>query len=145
MTSILIKRTTTQCRFARTRRSATEFGRSFGRFLLAYVAVGTKMAHNHLAIGKLNKFPSERAVPRSEKPAVCSLVVRVVVLGRTTCWKLRTCKKQLAIKVASTPLDIAVALHSGTVLVAVAVHLVVLAREIFGIVVCTYGLANRQV
>ena len=101
--------------------------------------------HNHLAIGKFNKLPRERAVPRSEKPAVRSLVVRVVVLGRTICWQLRASKKQLAIEVASTPFDVAVALHRGAVPMAVAVHLVVLAREIFGIVVCTYGSENRHV
>ena len=100
--------------------------------------------NNHLPIGKLDKLPRERAVPRSEKPAVCSQVVRVVVLGRTICWQLRASQIQLAIKLASSPLDIAVALHRGAVLVAVAIHLVVLSREIFGVVVCTYGLANRQ-
>ena len=102
------------------------------------------MAHNHLPIGKLNKLPRERAVPRSEEPAVCSLVVRVVVLGCTIYWQLRARQIQLAIELAPTPLDIAVALHRGAVLVAVAIHLVVLPREIFGVVVCTYGLANRQ-
>ena len=130
-----MKRTTAVYWFAFTRRAATEIGGSLRRFLLA--PVGTKVVHNHLTIGKLNKFPRERPVPRSEKPAVCSLVVRVVVLGRTICWQLRTSQKQLAIKVASTPLDIAVALHRGAVLVAVAIHLVVLSREIFGIVDCT--------
>ena len=100
--------------------------------------------NNHLTIGKLNKFPRLRAVPRSEKPAVRSLVVRVVVLGRTICWKLRTSKKQFAIKVASTPLDIAVALHIGAVLVAVAVRLIITTRKIFGIKVCTYSLTNQM-
>ena len=98
--------------------------------------------HNHLAIGKLNKFPRERAVPRSEKPAICSLVVRVVVLGRAICWQLRTSQKQFAIELASTPLDIAVALHRGAVLVAVAVRLIVVAREIFDVIVCTYSFTN---
>ena len=102
------------------------------------------MAHNHLTIGKLNKFPRERAVPRSEKPAVRSLVVRVVVLGRTTCWQLRTSKIQLAIEFACTPLDIAVALHRGAVLVAVAVRLIITTCEIFGIKVCTYSLTKHQ-
>ena len=95
------------------------------------------MTNNHLVIGKLNKLPRGRAAPRSEKPAVRSPVVRVVVLGRTICWQLRTSKIQLAIELACTPLDIAVALHRGAVLVAVAIHLVVLSREIFGIVDCT--------
>ena len=101
--------------------------------------------HNHLAVGKLNKLPRERAVPRSEKPAICSLVVRVVVLGRTVCWQLRASKIQLAIEFACTPLEITVALHRGAVLVAVAVHLIVSPREIFGIKVCTYSLTKRQI
>ena len=140
-----LQRTAAVYRFPPTRRSATKLRRSFGRFLVAHTAVSTKVMNNHLTIGKLNKFPRERAVPRSEKPAVRSLVVRVVVLGRTTCWQLRPSEIQLAAEFACTPLDIAVALHSGAILVAVAVHLVVLTREIFGIVVCTYGLANRHV
>ena len=137
-----MQRTTAVYRFPLARRSATEFGRSLRRFLVAYAAVGTKVVNNHLAIGKLNKFPCLRAVPRSEKPAVRSLVVRVVVLGSTICWKLRTSKKQLAIKVASTPLDIAVALHRGAVPVTVAVRLVITTCKIFGIEVSTYSFAN---
>ena len=97
------------------------------------------MAHNHLAIGKLNKLPRERPVPRSKKPAVCSLVVRVVVLGRTIRWQLRPSRNQLATECACTPYHIAVALESGAVLVTIGVHLVILAREIFDIEACTYG------
>ena len=137
-----MKRTTAVYRFAFTRRAATEIGGSLRRFLLA--PVSTKVVHNHLTIGKLNKFPRARPVPWSEKPAICSLVVRVVILGRTICWQLRASQIKFAIELASTPLDIAVALHRGAVPVAVAVHLIVLTREIFGIVVCTYGLANMQ-
>ena len=107
------------------------------RFLLA--PVSTKVVHNHLAIRKLNKLPRERAVPWSEKPAICSLVVRVVVLGRTIRWQLRPSRNQLATEFACTPCHIAVARDSGAVLVAIGVHLVIQAREIFDIEACTYS------
>ena len=97
---------------------------------------------NHLPIGKLDKLPRERAVPRSKKPAVRSQVVRVVVLGCTICWQLRASQIQLAIEFACTPLEITVALHRGAILVAVAVRLIITTCKIFGIKVRAYSLTN---
>ena len=117
-----------------------------GRFLVTLACVvGTKVVHNHLTIHKFDEFPREWAVPWPEKPAVCSLVVRVVVLRRTICWKLRASKKQLAIKVASTPFDIAVALHSGAVCGPIAVFLTIMACKIFEIIVGTCGFAKISI
>ena len=109
------------------------------RCRVACAAVGAKMVHNHLTARKPNKLPRKRAVPRPEKPAVCSLVVRVVVLGRTTCWQLRPSEIHRADEFALIRLDIAVALHSDAVLVAIAVRQVVLSRRTFGIKACVYG------
>merc|ERR1712210_360189 len=87
----------TGCRvLALTRRPATVLAGSLRRCRSAPVPVGTKVMNNHLVIGKLHKLPRGHAAPRSEKPAVRSPVVRVVVLGRTICWQLRASRIQLA-------------------------------------------------
>ena len=93
------------------------------------------MVYNHVTIHKFDKFPRLWAFPWPEKPAVCRLVVRVIILVSTISWQLGASGNQLATEGVCAPFDIAVAFYSGAVRVSIAVFLIIMTSKTFEIIV----------